>query len=77
MKRSDVNLDTLLNQLSEEKINRVVDSNLLRAAGSSTCQSSDTNESQTAEDEPASGGISIGGGISVGVGVSGGLGLGI
>lgn len=91
MKRSDVNLENLLNQLSEEKINRVVDSNVLRAAwggdeksshsGNSGCESkSGEAASGNSGGGTSGGGISVGGsgsvGVSVGAGASGGLGLG-
>lgn len=89
MKRSEFNLENLLNQLSEEKINRVVDSNMLRAAwgDDENCHSEKSNGCEkSAEAPPASGGSSSGGGtslsgsgsvgISVGAGASGGLGLG-
>lgn len=54
MNQSNVNLDSLLDQLSEERINLVVDSNIVRAAGSTksceshsskSCKSSKSNKS--------------------------------
>jgi hypothetical protein len=64
MKRSDVNVENLLNQLSEEKINLVVSQDAVYAEGT-TCNS---NEGSSTED---------GGGIGVVIGVGGGIGIGL
>lgn len=45
MKQSNVNLENLLNQLSEERINLVVDGNLVRAAGTKSCKSHKSSKS--------------------------------
>jgi len=75
MKRSDVKVENLLNQLSEEKINLVVDHEMIRG-GESSCNSSkyssrctDSHDSNSASECGGGGGIviGIGGGICVGL----------
>ena len=82
MKRSDVNVQSLLNQLSEEKINLVVDEELIRGEGSSTKSSkysskcTDSHDSNSASEcGGGGGGTSGGGGIVIGIGGGGILGL--
>jgi hypothetical protein len=81
MKRSDVNVESLLNQLSEEKINLVVDRDVIRG-GDSSCYSSKyssrcSNSQSNSASECGGGGITIGGGIVIGVSGSGSLGIGL
>lgn len=65
MKKSEVNVETLLNQLSEEKINRVVDANVVKAGWSSHSYHSSSCESRSFEPHP----VIITGGVAVGVGL--------
>jgi hypothetical protein len=88
MKRSEVKVENLLNQLSEEKINRVVDSQVVKAGWSSkSCHSGNSNDSECnsgggstggGSSSGTSGGANVSGGatISIGASGSGGLGLG-
>jgi len=90
MKRSEVKIENLLNQLSEEKINRVVDSQVVKAGWSSkSCKSGNSNDSECnsgggttsgGSGTSGGGGATVSGGVSIGVGASGsgsgGLGLG-
>jgi hypothetical protein len=74
MKRSDVNVQTLLNQLSEEKINLVVDQELIRGGASSDKSSkysskcTDSHDSNSASECGDGGTASGGGGILIGTG---------
>ena len=83
MKRSDVNVENLLNQLSEEKINLVVDRDVIRG-GESSCNSSkysskctDSHSNSASECGDGGGGITIGGGVVIGASGSGGIGIGL
>ena len=80
MKRSNVNVQNLLNQLSEERMNLVVDSDI--RGGESSCNSSkyssrctDSHSNSASECGGTGGGITIGGGIVIGGG--GGIGIGL
>jgi len=82
MKKSDVNVQNLLNQLSEEKMNLVIDGDL--RGGQSSYNSSkyssrctDSHSNSASECGGTGGGISIGGGVVIGVSGSGSLGIGL
>ena len=80
MKRSNVSYDNLLDQLSEDKINLVVDQELVRGGASSDKSSkysskcTDSHDSNSAS-ECGGGGTSGGGGIVIGIGGGGVLGI--
>ena len=83
MKRSNVSFESLLNQLSEEKINLVVDQELVRGGASSDKSSkysskcTDSHDSNSASEcgGGTSGGGTSGGGIAIGIGGGGLLGV--
>ena len=82
MKKSNVNLNHLLDQLSEEKINLVVDSGLFRAGGGECGTTTGKSKSSTHSDSTSAcgdcgGGTSGGGGIIIGIGGGGILGGGL
>lgn len=52
MKTSNVNLNNLLNELSEEKINRVVDQQVIRAGWSTSCESGKSDRSVRSSSNP-------------------------
>ena len=77
MKRSDVSVENLLNQLSEEKINLVVDQELIRGGASSdksSKYSSKCTDSHDSNSASECGGGDASGGVTIGVGGSLGLG---
>ena len=67
MKRSDVSVENLLNQLSEEKINLVVDRDVIKG-GESSCYSSKYSSRCT---DSHSNSASECGGITIGVTIGG------
>jgi hypothetical protein len=67
MKKSGVNVEGLLNQLSEEKINRVVDANIVKAGWGWSEHSCYTEHTYVTEAEPEEGLRVI---VGVGVGLA-------
>lgn len=52
MKQSNVNLENLLSELSENKINRVVDEQVIKAGWSSSCEDGHSDRSVRSSSNP-------------------------
>jgi len=77
MKKSNVNLNHLLDQLSEEKINLVVDGGLFRAGGGECGTTTGKSKSSSHSSTSSCGDCGGGGGITIGIGGGGVLGGGL